>query len=98
MPVRCKVHRSGRETLVAACDTTLVGKTLQEGRLALFVSEAFYGTDVVDESTLVAQLSACTIANLVGETAVAVAIRHGFVDANAVLVIAGIPHAQMATL
>jgi len=95
--MRCKVHKQGREVLVAAADSGLIGRRIEEGRLALFVAEAFYGTEKVDEATLVTQLRTCTIANLVGDRVVSVAVKHGFVDPNAVLVIAGVPHAQLAT-
>ena len=98
MPLRMKVHRQGRETLLAAADAAVVGRHLKEGKLALLVSEAFYGTDDADEATLVAQLRACTIANLVGDRVVAIAVKHGFVDPELVLVIEGVPHAQLASL
>ena len=96
MVMRAKVYKQGRETLVAAADAAVVGRHLKEGKLALLVSEAFYGTDAVDEATLVNQLRACTIANLVGDRVVSIAVKHGFVDVNSVLVIEGVPHAQMA--
>src|SRR5688572_19161990 len=98
MPLRMKVHKHGRETLVAAADAAVVGRHLKEGRLALLVSEAFYGTEQADEAALVAHLGACTIANLVGDRVVSIAVKHGFVDPQSVLVIEGVPHAQMATL
>lgn len=96
--LRMKVYRQGRETLVAAADTSVVGRSLREGKLALSVSEAFYGTEVVTEEVLVMQLRACTVGNLVGETAVGIAVKHGFVDPSCVLVIEGVPHAQIAKL
>lgn len=98
MVMRAKVYKQGRETLVAAADAAVVGRHLKEGQLALLVHEGFYGTETVDEQTLVAQLRACTIANLVGDRVVSIAVKHGFVDADTVLVIEGVPHAQMAVL
>jgi hypothetical protein len=53
---------------------------------------------VGDEEVLVNRLSICTIANLVGERAVAVAIREGYVDDERILRIAGVPHAQLAKM
>lgn len=96
--MRCKVHKQGREVLVAAADDEVIGRRFEEGRLAITVPEAFYGSDTVDEATLVIQLRTCTIANLVGDRVVSIAVKHGFVDPAAVLVIAGVPHAQLATL
>lgn len=98
MTMCVKVYKQGRETLVAAADATLLGRHLKEGRMALLVSEAFYGVERADEATLVAQLRICTIANLVGDRVVSIAVKYGFVDPRSVLVIEGVPHAQMATL
>ncbi|HEX2022965.1 MAG TPA: DUF424 family protein [Candidatus Thermoplasmatota archaeon] len=96
-PFRMRIHRQGREVLVAVSDAPLVGKEFREGNLRLHVSEAFYGTDGADAAEVVQQLSACTIANLVGVDTVTLAIRHGFVHPDNVLDVAGVPHAQMCT-
>lgn len=92
-----RIHRQGREVLVAVSDAGLVGREFREGKLRLQVTEDFYGTDEADAADVVMQLQACTIANLVGVDAITLAIRHGFVDPNNILDIAGVPHAQMCT-
>lgn len=94
------MHRRGREILVAACDADLVGRSFEEGELRLLVAEAFYGgaDDHVSEHFLLLQLRTCTMANLVGERVVAMAVRSGFVKAANVLKIAGVPHAQLVAL
>ena len=96
--VSVKVHRQGSETLVAACDCELLGRTFREGKLRLHVSKGFYEGDAVEEDLLVNRLEMATVANLVGRTAVDIAIRHGFVNPEFVLVIDGVPHAQMARM
>jgi hypothetical protein len=93
-----RVYRSGREVLLAACDQELLGRELRDGKLRLKVSEGFYGTEVIAAPQLLAQLRACTIANLVGERAVGLAVEQGYVASEHVLWIEGVPHAQMATL
>ena len=93
-----KVHRSGNELLVAACDVDILGNTFREGKLRIQVSRDFYEGDTVGEDTLVNRLEMATVANLVGSLVVEIAIRHGFVDPDCVLVIDGIPHAQMARM
>lgn len=95
---RVRVYRSGREVVLAACDEELVGRELRDGRLRLKVAEAFYGTETSEAPELITQLRACTIANLVGERAVALAVEMGYVASDRVLWIDGVPHAQMATL
>lgn len=92
-----RIHRQGREVLVAVCDASLVGREFKEGKMRLHVVEAFYGTDTADAVEVVRQLAGCTIANLVGVDTVTLAIRHGYVDPDNVLDIEGVPHAQMCT-
>jgi hypothetical protein len=93
-----KVYRQGRETLVAACDAEIVGKTFKSKELKITVSEGFYKGDSGDEDLLVNRLEMATIANLVGKKTIDVAIRHGFVNPACVLMIGEVPHAQMARM
>lgn len=93
-----KVYRQGVETLVAACDLDIVGKTFRSKELKIQVSEGFYKGDTGDEDMLVSRLEMATIANLVGKKTLDIAIKHGFVDPSCVLVIGGVPHAQMARM
>ncbi len=94
MPIRMKVYQRGPETLVAACDADLLGKTFREGDLRLEVS-SFYEGDVVSEEQFVAHLRLATIGNFVGRETIGAAQRAGFVGEDGVLWIEGVPHAQM---
>jgi|ERR1051325_1789750 hypothetical protein len=96
-PFRMKVHRKGREVLVAVSDAALVGKEFREGKLRLHVTEAFYGTEEADATDVLVQLAVCTIGNFVGVDIVTLAIQHGYVHPDNVLDIDGVPHAQMVT-
>lgn len=96
--ITVKVHQRGPEVLVAACDTEILGKTFRGNGLKIHVSEGFYSGERSDESGLISRLQFATVANLVGKRTVEVAIRHGFVDPKCVLVIEGVPHAQMARM
>ena len=40
----------------------------------------------------------CTVANLVGEKVIEVAIQGGYIDRGNVLMIEGVPHAQLAKM
>jgi len=93
-----KVHTKGVERLVAACDSDIVGKTFSSGKLRLELSESFYKEDDGDEEMLVNWLRLATIANLAGKLTVGIAVKHGFIDADCVLVIGGVPHAQMTRM
>lgn len=98
MKVSVKVHRSGKELLVAACDCEIIGQTFREGKLRIHVSRDFYEGDTVEEEILVNRLEMATIANLVGRRTVDIAVKHGLVDPECVLVIDGVPHAQIARM
>ncbi|MDH3366102.1 MAG: DUF424 family protein [Thermoplasmata archaeon] len=98
MRISIKVHKRGKELLVAACDGDLIGKTFRDGKMRLHVSKDFYDGEPVDEEILVNRLEMATVANLVGKMTVEIAIRNGFVDSECVIVIDGIPHAQMARM
>jgi len=96
--ISVKVYRQGPEVLVAACDSDILGKTFKGKGLKIAVSEGFYKGDIGDEEMLVNRLEMATIANLVGKKTLEVAVRRGFVDPSCVLLIGGVPHAQMARM
>ena len=83
---------------MAACDLGLEGRVLQEGRIKMTVHRSFYCAEEVDEDTLRNRLLMATVANLVGEKSVAVAVDMGLIDKDCVITIDGVPHAQMARL
>lgn len=84
--------------VVAACDKELVGNTYKEGELRIEVSRGFYEGEDASEEMLVNRLSMATIANLVGERTIEVAVRHKYVEEACILYIDGIPHAQMVRM
>ena len=92
-----KVYHRGPETLVAACDEDLLGKTFRERGLKIEVS-SFYEGDVVSEDTLLAHLRLATIGNFVGKETIEVVKRGGFVAEEGVLWIGGVPHAQFVIM
>lgn len=96
--IRIKVYNHAGETLVAACDADILGKTFRGRGLKITVSEGFYNGESADEQVLVNRLQLATVANLVGKRTLEIAIRHGFVDPDCVLDIGGVPHAQMARM
>lgn len=95
---RMKNHVQGRESVVAACDEELVGKSFKEGKLRLEVHSDFYDGMRADAQVLQSYLQRCTVANFVGERVVSLAISWGFVSPENVLRIDGVPHAQWALL
>jgi len=97
MPIRMKVYHQGKETLVAAADADLVGKTFREGKLKIEVGKSYEG-DVVSEEMLVSNLQLATIGNFVGRETIEAAKRAGFVSEDGILWINGVPHAQFVLM
>jgi hypothetical protein len=90
-----KSYSVNKEILVAVCDSELIGRTFREGELHLSVNEDFFKGSPADEYEVKKALEDATIANLVGEQAVACGIDSGIIDEHCVITIDGIPHAQM---
>jgi uncharacterized protein len=93
MAIRMKVYHQGKETLVAAADADLIGKTFREGKFKIQVG-AFYEGELVSEETLLGQLKLATIGNFVGKETIEVVKRGGYASDDGVLWIDGVPHAQ----
>jgi hypothetical protein len=88
-------------TLVTVCDIGCIGETYREGDISLEITEEFYGgteASKVDHETVVQALAHASVANLVGEEAVGVAVEAGLIEENRVLEVDGTRHAQIITL
>jgi uncharacterized protein len=93
-----RVYKDPKYTLVAVCDSELLGETFREGKLKLEVRPDFYRgvrTTVVDA---LAAIDAADIANLVGQAIVQAAVKRSLVDPSAVLNIGGVPHVQIVRM
>jgi len=93
-----KVIKHGRHVLVAACDAEILGKTLSDGKIDFCVNERFYGGDMVGLDEAIQLIKEATSANLVGTSLVRRATLEGLVHPQAIVVISGIPHAQIIRL
>lgn len=96
--ISIKIYKRGEEILVAACDEQLIGKTFEEGKYHLEVSEKFYKGEKVNTAVFKKFLAEATIANLVGEETIKSAVEIGIIDPNCIIKIKGIPHAQMVKM
>lgn len=85
----------GNCTLLATCDAELLGKTLKEGKITFHIHEKFYKGSKVTLEEALELIKQSTIVNMIGQKIVKKAIEHGFVHPEAVLMIEGVPHAQI---
>jgi hypothetical protein len=96
-----KERQTPEGLLVSVCDPDCLGETYENGKVSLTVTEDFYGGDEAedaDEDAVVDSLHRATVANLVGEETVRVAIEAGVVDEETVLDLEGTLHAQLLWL
>ena len=93
-----KMHRSGGDAVLAACDADVLGKTLKDGDINVTVSEGFFGNMEVSEEDLRIMLGQASNMNLFGEKTIAIAVDEGFVDPDSAMMIDGIPHVQIYLL
>lgn len=91
-----KIHRSYR-TVVAMCDSGLLGKKFEEGIRQLDVRENFYNEREIDreEAIRLIRLQAKEDAtfNIVGPESVAIALESGVIDKSAIGHVDGVPFA-----
>ncbi len=96
--VSLRVFRSAEYTLVAVCDSELLGETFREGKLKLEVKVDFYKGVSASIPEALQAVDAADIANLVGQGIVEAAVQKGFVNPSAIVHIGGVPHAQIVRM
>ncbi|WP_255152582.1 DUF424 domain-containing protein [Halorarius halobius] len=93
---------SERETpegrLVAVADADTLGETFENGEVSLTVDSGFYDGEEATAEEVTSALARCSVANLVGEEAVGVAVEAGFVEEGNVLEVGETRHAQYLRL
>lgn len=93
-----KIHSGLDDTVLAACDEDVLGKTFSGNKLRITVSEGFYNGELVPEEVFVQHMERISIMNLVGERVIALAIENGHVSEDCVLDIGGVKHAQVVKI
>ena len=91
-----KVHEYHRR-IIAICDAELLGRKLEQDPLQLEINKDFYGGEEVSEKELQDLLEDSVredaTFNIVGERAIAIAIKAGVVGEQGIIRIQGVPHA-----
>ena len=90
-----KVHRQGPQSVLAGCDRDLMGKRLENDGTTISIDPAFYGTDLITPDDLLAKSVGVASINLLGKAVVDLFMSNGFMDAESVILIDGIPHVQI---
>lgn len=77
--------------MISVCDADLVGKTLNQGKMLITLSQDYFQEEVIEKEKVAYLLNECSIANLVGERTVALAISLGLAKEVSVKRLCGIP-------
>ena len=89
-----KIHNSYR-TIVAICDSDLVGKTFEEGDKQIKITENFFkGEEKTEQEVLeIIEMGTCEdyTFNIVGKKSVALALKCGLIKKEGITNIQGIP-------
>ncbi len=98
MKISMRIWKTQNETLLAACDSNLLGKRFEEGELHIEIKKEFYHEAYVTEKAFRNALKMATIINLVGENVIKIAIEEGIVNEENIIRISNVPHAQAVVL
>lgn len=90
-----KIHKKEGRTVVAVCDEDLLGRKIEDGDLQLDLSSDFYrGTSYSDKVLVRDIMRNADVLNVVGKTAVALALEEGLIDKAHIITVKDVPHAQ----
>lgn len=90
-----KVHKTDDGRLVlAVCDTNLLGKKIEEGKAQLDLTSDFYKGDEKDDIEACDLMRNSYLVNLVGEKAIALALKEDIISDGQVKKINGVPYTQ----
>jgi hypothetical protein len=84
----------GEEVVIGVCDEDLLGKVFTEGGIKLELNKEFFGVMKIGGDELLNYLLEASSAFIVGEKAVKLAIKLGFINPDAVARVEGIPYAM----
>lgn len=94
MSLLVRIHKKEGRTIVAVCDSDLLGKVFEEGNKQLDLRGEFYNGIVMDRVTLGDMVRNADAVNLVGKDSVQVGLDEGVIEKDQVFMVKGIPHAQ----
>jgi hypothetical protein len=90
-----KIHKTpDGKKLVAICDSSLLGKKFEEGKLQLDLSSEFYKGEEKGPEEVKKIIKDAYLVNIVGGESIAFFIKLGIIDKGCVMKVADIPHTQ----
>lgn len=96
--VTVKIHKRDGRVIAAVCDTELLGKKFEEGKLQLDLTGDFYKGEEKDSSEASDLIRNADHVNLIGKESVKLGIQEGIIDEQNVKIVDGVPHAQVVVV
>lgn len=90
-----KIFTQGEDTLMAVSDSEILGRIFEEGEFHINVSREFYSGKTAEEKEILAKIKKATIVNVVGKRIVDLMVKEKIIESGNILVISGVPHAQV---
>jgi hypothetical protein len=78
-------------TMINMCDVELIGMKIEQGDLVIDISKEYFQQEIIEEFQAERLLRLCSIANLVGERIVKLAIDLRFAKEMSIKRISGVP-------
>jgi uncharacterized protein len=86
-----RITRYQGSMMISICDLELVGTTLNDGNVVIYLSKEYFQEQVIEEVRAPELLKSCSIANLVGTRIVTQAINLRLANKISVKYISGTP-------
>jgi len=82
--------------LLVVTDKDILGKVFEEGKLQLDLRKEFYNGEEKNKEQIKIMCSGARDVHLTGKEVVALGVEWGLVDAERILWVKGVPHAEVA--
>ena len=96
--VYLKVHstgaRAGNRYVIAICDKDLIGKTIENKKYKINITERFYKGEEMEEDKVIKILKDANNVNIMGKKSVAIALKSGVITEKNIIKIGKVLHAQ----
>jgi len=89
-----RVHNAKGKTILAVCDSALLGKKFEDKNLLLDLTADYYRGEEMSEERIFALVRTASILSFIGKQSVAFAFSRGLISEASILRVKGIPHAQ----
>lgn len=88
------IKESPNGTILVITDPDLIDQKFEDERFQLDLSKKFYQGELIDSEKLAKMIDGSYVLHITGKKAIEFVSSQGFIDANKVLTICDIPHAQ----